>query len=88
MTRKIVTTTAALAVACALVIAWWLRHSNLGWGGEVGTPTRLQSIGADVFFLNVPEIVRRGPPRLVVVRLDRPAAAADFAAEFHTTVDA
>jgi hypothetical protein len=61
---------AAAAAACA---AWWFLTSTVGWGTP-GPSTHLTSVGADVFFLNVPEMVRRGPPRLVVVRLDRPAA--------------
>ena len=44
----------------------------------MGTATRLPSIRADVFFLNVPEIVRRGPPRWVVVRLEQPVSLVPF----------
>ena len=64
-----------LAVCCTLLVVlgvglWYFTRAS-GWG-SLGAPTRLSSLGADVFFLNVPEIVRRGPPRLVVVRFEQP----------------
>jgi hypothetical protein len=37
---------------------------------DLGVSTHLNELHAEVFFLNVPDIVRRGPPRLVVVRLE------------------
>ena len=63
----------ALSSTCivALGMGFWYFTRASGWG-SLGAPTRLSSLGADVFFLNVPEIVRRGPPRLVVVRFDQP----------------
>ena len=61
---------AMLTSVAAALGAWWFFTSAVGWG-TLGASTRLESVGADVFFLNVPEIVRRGPPRIVVVRLDQ-----------------
>lgn len=60
------------ALVTAAGIAGWYFTRVVGWD-TLGASTHLTSIGADVFFLNVPELVRRGPPRLVVVRLEQPA---------------
>jgi hypothetical protein len=60
-----------MLLATTAVIVRSLRRGG-GWGHTLGAATHLTSIDADVFFLNVPELVRRGPPRLVVVRLNAP----------------
>lgn len=61
----------AMLLATTAVLVRSLRRGG-GWGHTLGAATHLTSIDADVFFLNVPELMRRGPPRLVVVRLNAP----------------
>ena len=68
--RRVLVVGFAMTLALGLGVAWYV-NGKTGWG-TLGASTRLTSLGADVFFLNVPEIVRRGPPRLVVVRFDHP----------------
>ena len=63
--------TLALGLGGAAAVTWCLTQVA-GWGPP-STSTQLASPRADVFFLNVPQIVQRGPPRLVVVRLEGPA---------------
>ncbi len=69
----------ALGVALAVlgVAVWWLFVAAPGWGEPTAT-TRLNSVGAEVFFLTVPQWTRRGPPRLVVIRLDEPASRVPY----------
>jgi hypothetical protein len=58
------------AAVTHVALSWW---RGGGWGA-LAASTHLTGIDADVFFLNVPEIVRRGPPRFVVIRLNAPVA--------------
>lgn len=60
-----------LFLATTKIVMRSLRRGG-GWGHNLGAATHLASIDADVFFLNVPELMRRGPPRLVVIRLNAP----------------
>lgn len=76
MSRRIALGGLGIALATAMV-TWWYVSNAAGWG-TLGASTRLASLGADVFFLNVPEIVRRGPPRVVVVRLEQAAALVPY----------
>ena len=48
-----------------------------GWGPQ-GQSTALSQLGAEVLFFTVPEIVSRGPPRLVVVRFYSPVQLVPF----------
>lgn len=64
---------AALAVGLAFALALGVGalSRSRGWGPQ-GQATALPQLGAEVLFFTVPEIVTRGPPRLVVVRFCSP----------------
>ena len=63
---------AALAWVSAAFLVWLYRYER-GWQ-HPSTFTHLPEQNADVFFVNAPGMVDRGPPRLVVVRLSGPVA--------------
>jgi hypothetical protein len=71
-----------LACAGLVLLACWLGLRQPGWrranrlspaGG-----THLSSIDADVFFVDAAHLARRGPPGMVVVRLNTPMALVPY----------
>jgi hypothetical protein len=69
MPRWVVTIGVAAAIAAAAV-AWLVLRSPEN--GVPAAPIRLDSVGAVVFHVDTSAITRRGPPRMIVVRLDGP----------------
>lgn len=68
--------TLVVLVVAAAALGWRLLRGGHASGDPsapvLGAPTRLESLGAEVFYLDAASIVRRGPSRVLAVRLERP----------------